>query len=154
MIMFIYYTCACSAIMMTTFGRAPGYNNVQIFFYLALGVQFFIDMYVMKKPMHKFAGRFADKELRQRMKAAKKEKKRMKYERLCSAMGQINQTEMGNHYRTAFNPLERKLWNKQRELAEEIHIYNLWLQQQQTIQVSQQENAGAGQMAYQPPVNG
>ena len=82
MLIFVYYVCAISAISCQTFGQYKGNITMMMYiYYLALSVQLWIDFYVLKKPIHKMANKFADKELRQRMKAAKKEKKRMKKEK-------------------------------------------------------------------------
>ena len=129
MMIFIYYTCAVSAISCQTFGRPEGESSTMMYiFYAVLSLQLWIDFYVLKKPIHKMANKFADKELRQRMKAAKKEKKRMKYEALLSAMQKMNEHDRAYHVRTRMSPIERELYLKQRELAEEIATYNLWVE--------------------------
>ena len=128
MLIFVYYVCAISAISCQTFGQYKGNITMMMYiYYLALSVQLWIDFYVLKKPIHKMANKFADKELRQRMKAAKKEKKRMKYEALLRTMQQINENDRAYHIRSKLNPVERELYLKQRELAEEITIYQQWV---------------------------
>ena len=97
------------------------------------------------------ANKFADKELRQRMKAAKKEKKRMKYEALLRTIQQVNENDRAYHIRSKLNPIERELYLKQRELAEEITIYEQWVRQQQEIEIKKQEAYGGpnGEMPAQ-----
>ena len=99
-----------------SYGVAPSQGTLAWMFYLILTFFMFIDMWLLKKIIHKWANKFTSKEIRQRQKAAKREKKRMKYEQMLAAMQNLEPYEYKNFLRNNYGPLERQIWKKERAL--------------------------------------